>query len=468
MLDLYKESLTTAGCFTKEYPTVFKTASEVIPGNIPEKMRMLMAATELTVFAGHLRKPIMWHGAKIPVNMISFLVGGSGTGKGLSIKSISSILAGGNTLIDQQRVAHAKLTAAEDAVEDGKKEKDWRKYYSKPRSLKSTVSTLPGTMKHLATLEKGQLGSGYMYVDEIGSELLSNKDLSENIVALAIGYDSGEIPPKLLKDDTNQVEPIHNLPYSALMFGSPANIIYDEQVKKKFKEEFSTKLSRRAHFAFIRGETIKLIYNTIAESREAARSERARVQKAAEKLEPWFTLLVTQTTHKPLEVDTEVEDLFSDYHGYNEWYADTIPNQYPMTKLHRLHLQWKSLKIAGSLAILEGADTISKRHMVEAIRFSEIYAEDIYDFEIELDKEPYELFSDYMLSISEKGYANISIHKLRKMGFVKGSGSAQAKMLELIDLAKSYDDQNTYQFAEGYIHFYEGVQADINTMGELA
>ncbi|RLG55572.1 MAG: hypothetical protein DRN95_07725, partial [Candidatus Hydrothermarchaeota archaeon] len=78
MLNIYKESLEAEGCFTREYPTVFKSASEVIPGNIPEKMRLLMTATELTVFAGHLRKPIMWHGSTIPVNMISFLVGGSG------------------------------------------------------------------------------------------------------------------------------------------------------------------------------------------------------------------------------------------------------------------------------------------------------------------------------------------------------------------------------------------------------
>ena len=313
MLEIYKDSLEQDGCFVKEYPKVFKAASEVIPSNIPEKMRMLMTAAELTVFAGHLRKPIMWHGSTIPVNMIAFLIGGSGTGKGLSIKSISNILRTGNAQIDADRETQAKAQAVEDAEIAGKKPTDWRKFYSKPRSLKSTVSTLPGTMKHLASLEKGKLGSGYMYVDEIGSELLSNKDLSENIVALAIGYDSGEIPPKLLKDDTNQVEPIYNLPYSALMFGSPANIIYDEAVKRKFKEEFSTKLSRRSHFAFIREEPMRKVFTTIEDARAFARKERERVSKASESLEPWFSNLVKHTTHIPLEVSSEVEDLFSDY-----------------------------------------------------------------------------------------------------------------------------------------------------------
>ena len=468
MLELYQKSLEADGCFEHTYPAIFKAAAETIPKSIPEKMAILMAATELTVYAGHLRKPIMWQGSTIPVNMISFLVGGSGSGKGLSVKSISRILKEGNKKIDQEREKHAKLLAIENAEADGKKATDWRKYYSKPRSLKSTVSTLPGTMKHLASLEKGKLGAGYMYVDEIGSELVSNKDLSENIIALAIGYDTGEIPPKLLKDDTNQVEGINNLPYSALMFGSPSNIIYDEVTKKKFIEEFSTKLSRRTHFAFITEEEEKIIFDSIKESRAYDRDQANRIDKAAVELEPWFTALVTTTTRTPLKVTTEVEDLFSDYKGYNEWYALTIPKQFPMTRLHRMHLQWKSLKIAGSLAILDNKDTVTKQHMVEAIRFSEIYANDIYEFEVEIEKEPYELFSNYMMSIAENGFATVPLHRLRKMGFIKGTGSPENKMKELIELARSYDSANTYTYAEGYIRFYEEADTEEDERDELA
>ena len=98
MLEIYRDSLEKEGCFEHIYPKVFAAASEVIPSNIPEKMRMLMTATELTVFAGHLRKPIDWHGSIIPVNIIAFLVGGSGAGKGLSIKSVSHILDEGNNV----------------------------------------------------------------------------------------------------------------------------------------------------------------------------------------------------------------------------------------------------------------------------------------------------------------------------------------------------------------------------------
>jgi len=458
MLELYRKSLEDAGCFTGEYPMEFLAASKVIPGNIPEKMKVLMSATELVVYAGHLRKPIDWHGTIVPVNMISFLIGGSGSGKGMSVKSLGNILTNGYTKINTYREENAKVLAIEAAELDGKKPKDWRSYYSKPRSLKAGISTLQGMMKHLAALEAGELGAGYLYVDEIGSELSSNKDLAENIVALAVGYDTGEIAPKLLKDDSNQLDPVKNLPYSALLFGSPANIIYDEIVKKKFKEEFDTKLSRRSHFAYIRNESESLVFNTIEESREYDRREIADAEEAVSSLSPYFTSLVDATNRVPLTVSKEVNDLFSDYKRYNEWVVKTMPKQYPTSMLHRLHLQWKSLKIAGALAIISNSNSIEKVHFVDAINFTEIYAEDMQDFEVELQKESYELFADYMISIADNGYANISIHKLRKMGFVKGNGVAQNKMLELIDLARSYDSSNRYEYAEGYIHFYEEAQ----------
>ena len=462
MLEMYRESLESAGAFTREYPTVIKSAMQAIAGNVPEKMQALMTATELMLYASHLRKPIMWEKHTIPVNTISFLIGDSGAGKGRSVKSVRNLLKPGYELIDKAREQDAKSKAVEDAEADGKKATDWRKYYSKPRSLIPNVSTLPGMMKHLAALEHGKLGAGFLYVDEVGSELVSNKDLSENIIALAIGYDSGEIPPKLLKDDSNQVEPIHNLPFSGLLFGSPANIIYDEPTKKKFKDEFSTKLSRRSFFCFSKDKPNKPIYNTIAESREAGAVERRRVLEVTEALTPWFTGLVGATKQQPLEVEPGVEDLFSDYRGYNDWYADTMSKHHPMSSLHRRHMQWKALKLAGALAILENEETVTVAHYIQAINFSEIFAEDLEEFEMELEKEPYELCADYMRATAENGYTNMSIHRLRKMGYIKGNGVPKNKLLELIDLMKTYDDSNRYEYSEGYIHFYEEAEEDMD------
>ena len=468
MLDIYKAKLIEVGCFKNEYPDIVRVGMNTVSTDAPEKMKALMIATELIVFASNLRKPIMWEKSKIPVNTISFIIAGSGVGKDSSMKMIRKALEPAYYKIDNYRVDHAKAKAVNDAVDDGKKEKDWRKYYSKPRDLFSGIGTLPGQMKHLAALEAGKLGAGYIQVSELGSELQSNKDIGENIVALAIGYDSGYIPAKTVKDDTSQVDPIMNLPFSGLMFGAPDNIIYDEAVKAKFKEEFSTKLSRRSFFCFSNALVHRRVFPSAEESTLYARKVKKDAFNAMAELEPYLTDLVDYTTTTPLEVDQEVEDIFDWYKNYNEWYSDDMSKQHPMSILHRQHMQWKALKLAGALAILDGSGTLTAKHYVDAINFTEIFSTDLEEFETELSKEPYELFVDYMKSISTKGYANISIHKLRKMGYVKGNGTAQNKLLELISLAKSYDDINTYEYTEGYIHFYEGVLESTEERDELA
>lgn len=468
MIEMFRKRLLEAGCFERKYPSIIQVGMNTISTNAPEKMKALMIMTELTVFASNLRKPILWDKSTIPVNTISFIIAGSGVGKDSSMQMIRKALAPAYVKINQYREDHAKAKAVEDAELDGKKAKEWRKYYSKPRDLFSGIGTLAGQMKHLAALEAGKLGAGYIQVSELGSELQSNKDIAENIVALAVGYDSGYIPAKTLKDDTQQVDPVMNLPFSGLMFGAPDNIIFDSVTNAKFREEFSTKLSRRSWFSFSQEVIIKKAYSSIEEFTVAKRDAKIAAFKAMENLEPWLTSLVDHTVHTPLEVSQDIYDIFEWYKEYNELFGATMSKQHPMARLHREHMQWKALKLAGALAILEGDKEISLQHYVDAVNFAEIFAEDLEAFEIELAKEPYELFCDYMQSVAELGYANISIHKLRKMGFVKGNGAAMNKMLELIELSKSYDDDNTYQYSEGYIHFYEGAGQIAHEKDELA
>jgi energy-coupling factor transporter ATP-binding protein EcfA2 len=468
MHKLYEESLKAAGALSPGLPKVFEAAEKVVAREIEPKMRALMTANELITFAGHLRKNINWQGSSIPVNSIGILIGASGSGKGRSLKAIQAILAPAISLIEKSRIAQAKLTAVESAEIAGKKPDKWRDFYSEPRDLVVAISSLEGWIKHLNGLEAGKLGGGTLYVDEIASELASSKYLMDLLTSLSILYDGGSLPVKALKSDENQSKAVRNLPVSALLFGSPHGLIYNEAVKKKFVDEFSSKLARRALVGFTPTELPDISFDSIEASRAYSRDEESRITKAVTELTPWFTALVGSTTHTQLEVSDEVGDLFSDYLHYNKGIASEKSMLHPLAKIHRQHRQWVAMKIAGALAILEGDITIEKHHFVEAINFVEMFVDDLELLEIELSKEPYELFADYIASIAENGYANMSIHKLRKMGFVKGTGAAQGKMLELIDMAKSYDDHNRYEYAEGYIHFYEEATRQSNERDELA
>jgi len=455
MHTMYEEALREVGALSPKLPKVFEAAEQVITRNIEPEMRALMTANELVTFAGHLRKNIGWKGSSIPVNSIGILIGESGSGKGRALGAIQKILEPAFVLIDRSREEQAKLQAVIAATEAGKPETKWKEFHSKPRPLTVAVSTLPGWVKHLNSLEEGYLGAGTLYVDEFASELASSKDLPELISSLAIVYDSGKLPVKAVKDDANQGKPVHNLPVSALLFGSPHGLIYNEAVKKKFIDEASSKLARRAIFCFSQKKAEHKIYDSIEESRNADKIEDERVSTTTESLRPWFENLVNITVKDDLGIDDGVESLFSDYYNYNQRLADTVSMLYPLTKIHRQHRQWAALKISGAVAILEGETSIQTRHYIEAINFVEMFTEDLEQFEIELNKESYELASDYMQKTAINGYFRMSIHQLRKMGFIKGNGSPKNKLAEFVELIKSYDDVNKYESDNGYIHFYE-------------
>lgn len=467
MHNIYEEALRAEGALTPALPKVFEATEKVVSEHIEPKMRALMTANELITFAGHLRKNIWWQGASIPVNSIGILIGESGTGKGRSLGAIKKILRPAMDLIEENRVIQAKAHAIETAEAAGKPQTKWRDFYSKPRDLVVAISTLPGWVKHLNGLEDGKLGAGTLYVDELSSELASSKDLVELLTSLSILYDVGHLPVKALKSDEHQLKTVRNLPVSALLFGSPYGLIYNEAVKKKFIDEASSKLARRAIFCFSQDKVQLPSYNTVQEARQADKLEADRILTASEALVPWYTGLVSATNSKPLEVSTEAEDMFSDYKNYNEVLSSRKSMLHPLSKIHRQHRQWAALKIAGALAILENSEEVTKTHYKEAINFVEMFVDDLENFEAELAKESYELASDYIQSIAENGYTNMSIHKLRKMGFVKGNGSTHNKLIELVDLIRSYDDINRYEVAEGYIHFYEEANSDTSDRDEL-
>ena len=455
MHTMYEEALREVGALSPKLPKVFEAAEQVITRNIDSKMRALMTANELITFASHLRKNISWKGSSIPVNSIGILIAFSGEGKGVSLGAVQRILEPALVLIDRSREEDSKIRAVIAAEEAGKPETKWREFHSKPRPLIVAVSTLPGWVKVLNTLEEGNFGAGTLYVDEISSELVTSKDLPEIITALSIVYDAGKLPVKALKDDTNQGEPVNNLPVNALLFGSPYGILHNEIAKRKFIDEASSKLARRAIFCFSK-EPPKLIeYKSIQESRDADRAETERVTATIESLQPWFTNLVQVVTHDDLDVEPGVEDLYSDYINYNKRLASLKTRLHPLSKLHRQHRQWAALKVAGAIAILEGESTITVKHYVEAINFVEMFTDDLEQFEIELNKESYETASDYMQAAAINGYFRMSIHQLRKMGFIKGNGSPKNKLAEFVELIKSYDDVNKYESDNGYIHFYE-------------
>jgi hypothetical protein len=147
--------------------------------------------------------------------------------------------------------------------------------------------------------------------------------------------------------------------------------------------------------------------------------------------------------NKPIATNQAVRRLFSKYKAYNERLSQTMSPLYPISRIVRDHMQWKALKIAGAFTIMSNRDEITTDDYLAAMTYVETYKEDMSEFENELVKEKYELFCGYMHSIAQDGKSQASLHTLKKLQYITGTG-AGPKLKELVELASSFDPNGTY------------------------
>ena len=278
--------------------------------------------------------------------------------------------------------------------------------------------------------------------------MASNGNFGDICKLISELYDEGNKNAKIIKDKERQNQAITNFPVSALCLGSPSNILYDEGIKKKFKMEFTSKLARRSFFIFA-NEDLSLNENISIEEmirRDTENEDKALRAKDSvnEYIGEVVKSFMTPSTPKVLKVSPEVRELFSFYKRYNEAEASIISERLPITKLSRAHLQWKAFKLSGALALAEVCDEIKPEHYKAGIEFCELIADDVHSFELELVKEPYELFVSFTHQYEVDGKYQISLHELRKAGFVPNRGLSETGMRELVKLANSYDKSGTY------------------------
>jgi len=173
-------------------------------------------------------------------------------------------------------------------------------------------------------------------------------------------------------------------------------------------------------------------------------------------LEAYFTDLtkyLMSVAYDQITISEDTRYIMTVYKSYNEELTKEIEARYPISKIVRLHMHWKTMKLAGAFAMAEGEEEILPHHYTAAIGFSEMLNEDMMNFEAELVKEPYEVFCDYMHSEAVNDHHEVSLHLLRKLGYIPTQGSPTNRMKELVALATSYDKAGIYKAKEESITF---------------
>ena len=470
MIDILKQELDKRGVFTTPIPKFLTELTKTIANPaIPDKMKLTIAISEVILFCSQFRRNILHpNNSLIPINAISFAISASGTGKDSSVSSIRKTFDDAYEKINEIRNQKAINDAIEKASKDKKANsfdpKVYLGYYKEPLPLFAALSTNEGFIAHLNKLDSDGIGSGYIFSGEFGSDLLTSSTIVPNIQLLSELYDEGKKEVKIIKDNERQSKPIKNLPVSALFMGSQINILFDDTIKNKFKTEFSSKLARRSFFNY--NPTLPKLpsFENLSEFLDFEKTLNSQALNTMKSYREAFLNVANTQLGKlgiPIPVSKEANELMTIYKRYNIEQAEKVKNIYPITKIVLNHLYWKALKLSGAFAILRDNSEITEQDYKEAIAFTELLSKDMMEFEIELVKEPYELFSSYVNTALEDNKCFVSLHSLKKLGYITGSTNLTAKIKELAHLCSSYDANGIYKASDRGIEFTKLVTSDI-------
>lgn len=432
-------------------PGIVYKAVDTIGGEIPFNLKLAITLSELITFVSHLRVPIkLYDGTLVPVNAIVFALSASGTSKDKSLNAVRKALQEAYDLLEEERVTLAQEAAVRKAQATTGTSDDWQQYYNKPKPLQAGLGTAEGLVQHFSDIATNPIGAGSIMTSEIGSELQSNANISEIIKTISVAYDLGNVPAKIIKSSENQTNPLKTFPVNALFFGSQEGLLFNNEIKSKFKLAFNTQLARRSIFTYSPDPPERIGFNSIEELYDYRNKERDRVLKAQEIITEASLEILNRKPKKPLVFSDGASKLFDVYLEYNSIRSEELTNKYPITKLSQKHKQWSALKLAAAYALLDASDTLEEKHYALAINTVELLSKDLQNFEKELIKEPYEQLVHVCKKNEEDGKYAISLHDLKKLSYINGSGATRAKLEELVLMANSYDSLGSYEAtAEG-------------------
>ena len=462
-LDILKGYINSKTKHLTDYPSIVDKAIKAVVGrDVADRLKLGIALSELTTLCSHLRKPIkLFDDTIVPVNSISVILSPSGSSKDKSVNAIRKGLTGSYKKLEELRKKYAVETAKQIATINGDSPDSYEKYLEEVIPLLSGLGTPEGIAAHVSDLSTKPLGAGSFMCSEISSELQSNASFTEIIKILSVGYDLGNIPIKVIKSAESRTKEITGMPISGLLFGSYDTLLYQQDIKAKFKLLFTTQLSRRSLFVFTPDVPKRAKVISIAGINKSKEDERKEVLAAQKKLADLTDDLVATTTQEPMPISKDAQSLLDMYFEYNAIRSDNSSRKYPISKLSRKHKSWLALKLSGTYAILNRECEITEESYAYAINTVELIAADLKQFEKELAKEPYEVLAHYCREMAEEGVFSISLHELRKLEYVTGSGTPKLKVQDLASLAASYDNDAIYTVKDDGIEYRELTKTSI-------
>ncbi len=439
-------------------------------GNEDRSFFRVMVAYKFAELATNMRCTVEFAGThNIPTNMYALDLAPSGYSKNASMNVLDKEIFKRfkdkfmNVVIPEISMFNLEQVATDYSIVSGLEMTDSRfavnkEYNTLPKFIYQFGASTPEGFKAMrAKLSMSGIGATNNVVDEIGSNIISNK---ETMAIQLEAYDMGDSKQKLIKSDGGNSDLRGSVPSNLFCFGTQSKLLDGGDVEKQFFELLETGYARR----FIVGFVDKNTRNT---------------ELTAEQM---YEKIMSSTVDADLdELSYFFEDLASDEH-YNKniklskettieliQYRIDCDNRANNLKEHEgvleaviRHSYWRALKLAGAYAFVSKEDEITSEILSNAISLVE---ESTLCFKSMLSRDKaYVRLAKYIASVSKKV---TQVDLLEDLAFYRGTESQKR---ELMQLAVAYGYGNNIiikNTIKDGVEFFEGeslAETNINSI----
>jgi hypothetical protein len=226
-------------------------------------------------------------------------------------------------------------------------------------------ATVPAVKEMRHKLLMSQIGAINLEIDEIGTNMASFTDILGAFLEL---YDIGKIKQKLIKNVKDQIrrkEIPGRTPTNLIVYGTPSKLLDGGKTEEMFYNHLETGLGRRCIYGYSlvsmkrKNVTAKQIYDM-------------KTDKTAgvylKQLSARFGALANATNYAKVITMSEAVTLhLIDYQLYCEALAGNMADHQSIAKAEMEHRYFKTLKLAGTYAFIDGQSEISEDNLYHAI-----------------------------------------------------------------------------------------------------
>lgn len=346
---------------------------------------------------------------EIPVNMYALNLATSGAGKGHSTNILEE------QVFHQFRdrfmetfdfIAETNLTklSADRSLRKGTPEEEEHirtlKEFNALGNLVYTFdSGTPAALKQMRhKLLMANCGSMNLVIDEIGSNLLANKEVLTTLLEL---YDVGGIRPKITKvtaENTRNEEIIGRTPTNLMMFGTPSKLLNGGKEEEELDSMLDTGYARRCLFGITQGVKKNL---ALTPAEVYALRTNTSTNKYLEDLADQLEMLADMSNVRTKLVVTEATSLeLIEYQMGCERLAAEMPEHEELRKAEMTHRYFKALKLAGAYSFVDGSPELTIQHLHHAIKLVEDSGE---AFQTLLNRDrPYAKLAKYLAAMGKE------------------------------------------------------------------